>query len=351
LETPDHSELNDSSELFEHYRYIADRGQSLLRVDKFLFQRIENISRTKIQAAAEAGCILVNERPVKSNYKIKPADVVSVVLPHPPHEFEIVPENIPIDIVFEDDDLIVINKPAGMVVHPGHGNYTGTLVNALSYYLSDVTLFSRGDSRPGLVHRIDKNTSGLLVIAKNEYAMSHLAKQFYDRKTQRLYTAIVWGTFKEPEGTIEGNIGRNPKDRLKMHVPLLEEDGKPAVTHFRVIEELGYISVVECKLETGRTHQIRVHMEFIGHPVFNDERYGGDRILKGTTFTKYKQFVENCFKLVPRHALHAKTLGFNHPRTKKELFFESPLPDDMQQLIEKWRRYLAGRENQVGSDS
>jgi 23S rRNA pseudouridine1911/1915/1917 synthase len=348
LENIDPREQSESSELYEHHRFVADKGQSLLRIDKFLSHKIENVSRTKIQAAADAECILVNERPVKSNYKVKPGDVVSVVLPHPLHEFEIIAENIPIDIVFEDDDLIVINKPAGMVVHPGHGNYTGTLVNALSYYLRDVTMFSRGDSRPGLVHRIDKNTSGLLVIAKNEFAMSHLAKQFYDRKTQRLYTAIVWGSFDEPEGTIEGHISRNPKNRLKMHVSDIEDDGKPAITHFRVLEQLGYISVIECKLETGRTHQIRVHMQHIGHPVFNDDHYGGDRILKGTTFTKYRQFVENCFKLLPRQALHAKTLGFKHPQSKENLFFDSALPDDMQQVINKWRRYLSGRE--IGSE-
>ncbi len=344
MENLDPSEQIENNELFEHHRYVVDRGQSLLRIDKFLFHKIENVSRTKIQAAADADCILVNNKAVKASYKVKPGDVVSVVLPHPPHEFEVVPENIPLNIVYEDEDVIVINKPAGMVVHPGHGNYTGTLVNALSYYFQDVTLFNRGDSRPGLVHRIDKNTSGLLVIAKSEYAMSHLAKQFYDRKTQRLYTAIVWGSFDQPEGTIVGNIERNPKNRLKMHVPADEEDGKPAITHFRVIEQLGYISVIECKLETGRTHQIRVHMEHIGHPIFNDERYGGDRILKGTMFNKYKQFVENCFKLMPRQALHAKTLGFKHPRTKKDMFFESELPEDMQQVIEKWHKYLSGRE-------
>jgi len=344
LENTDARDQIESGELYEHHRFTADRGQHLIRIDKFLFYRIENVSRTKIQAAADAGCILVNEKAVKSSYKVKPGDVVSVVLPHPPQEFEIIPENIPINIIYEDDDLVVINKPAGMVVHPGHGNYSGTLVNALTYHFQDVTLFSRGDARPGLVHRIDKNTSGLLVVAKNDYAMSHLAKQFYDRKTRRLYTAIVWGSFDRPEGTVEGNIGRNPKDRLKMHVPASVDDGKPAVTHYKVIEPLGYISVIECKLETGRTHQIRVHMEHIGHPIFNDERYGGNRILKGTTFSKYKQFVENCFKLLPRQALHAKTLGFIHPRSKKELYFDSELPEDMMLVIEKWRKYLAGRE-------
>jgi 23S rRNA pseudouridine1911/1915/1917 synthase len=334
----------ESSELFEHHRFVVDPGQSLLRIDKFLFNKIENVSRTKIQAATDADCILVNNKVVKSSYKVKPGDIVSVVLPHPPHEFEIIPENIPIHIVYEDDDLVVVNKQPGLVVHPGHGNYTGTLVNALAYHFSDVTMFNRGDSRPGLVHRIDKNTSGLLVIAKNEFSMSHLAKQFYDRTTQRLYTALVWGNFSENEGTIEGNIERNPKDRMKMHVPPEEELGKPAITHYRVIEPLGYISIIECRLETGRTHQIRVHMEHIGHPIFNDDRYGGNRILKGTTFTKYKQFVDNCFKILPRQALHAKTLGFKHPRTRKEMYFDSEIPEDMKQVIEKWRRYQSGRE-------
>jgi 23S rRNA pseudouridine1911/1915/1917 synthase len=344
LENTDPKEQNENSELYEHYRFIADKKQSLLRIDKFLFHKIENVSRTKIQAAADAGCILVNERPVKSNYKIKPSDIIAVLLPHPPHEFEIVPEDIPINILYEDNDLVVVNKPAGMVVHPAHGNYSGTLVNALSYHFSDITLFNRGESRPGLVHRIDKNTSGLLVIAKNEFAMSHLAKQFYERKTQRLYTAIVWGSFDEKDGTIEGNISRDPKDRLRMHVTENEEEGKSAVTHYRVLEQFGYISVVECKLETGRTHQIRVHMQHIGHPLFNDDKYGGNRILKGTTFTKYRQFVDNCFKLLPRQALHARTLGFKHPRSKEDMYFESDIPDDMKQVIEKWRRYVLGRD-------
>jgi 23S rRNA pseudouridine1911/1915/1917 synthase len=338
------AELSESSELFEHHRFTVDKGQNILRIDKYLFSKLDSISRTKIQNAAQAGNILVNEKPVKPNYKIKPSDVISIVLPHPPHEFELIPENIPINIIYEDEDLIVVNKEAGMVVHPGHGNYTGTLVNALTYYLQDLPLFQSGEIRPGLVHRIDKDTSGLLVIAKTEYAINHLAKQFYDRTTQRSYIAIVWGSFDNEQGTIEGNIGRNPKDRLKMHVFSNEEEGKPAVTHYKVIEPLGYVSLVECRLETGRTHQIRVHMEYIGHPIFNDERYGGDKILKGTTFTKYKQFVQNCFQLLPRHALHAKTLAFIHPRTKIEMQFDSEIPDDMQKVIEKWRKYIGNRE-------
>lgn len=335
---------DESSELYEHHRFVADKRQSLLRIDKFLFHKIENVSRTKIQAAAQAGNILVNEKAVKPNYKVKARDVISVVLPHPPHEFEIIPEDIPFDIVFEDEDLIVVNKKAGMVVHPGHGNFTGTLVNALSYYLKDAPLFKKGEERPGLVHRIDKNTSGLLVIAKNDFSLSHLANQFYNRTTSRKYLALAWGSFTEKEGTITGNIGRNPRDRVKMAVFPKEDDGKPAVTHYHVIEELGYVTLVECQLETGRTHQIRVHMEYIGHPLFNDERYGGDQILKGTTFTKYKQFVQNCFTLLPRHALHAKTLGFVHPRTKESMNFDTPLPNDMSIVIKKWRRYVGGRE-------
>jgi len=334
----------ESSELFEHHRFVTDKNQGILRIDKYLMQKIAHVSRTKIQAAAQAGCILVNERPVKQSYKIKPDDIISVVLPHPPLEFELIPEDIPINIVYEDDDLIIVNKPAGMVVHPGHGNYTGTLVNALAWHLRGLELFSKGEERPGLVHRIDKDTSGLLVIGKTEYAMSHLAKQFFDRKTSRTYQSLVWGTFKEPEGTIEGNIGRDFRDRLKMKVYPGGEDGKHAKTHYRVLEHFGYVSLIECRLETGRTHQIRVHMEYIGHPVFNDERYGGDRILKGTTFTKYKQFVQNCFTLMPRHALHAKSLGFDHPRTGKRMNFDSELPGDMLGVVEKWRKYVSGRE-------
>ena len=340
----DMTDPEDSGELYEHHRFVADKGQSLLRIDKYLFHKITHVSRTKIQAAAQAGNILVNERAIKPNYKVKPGDIISVVLPQPPHEFELIPEDIPLDIVFEDDDLIVVNKAAGMVVHPGHGNYTGTLVNALSYYLKDAPLFKQGEERPGLVHRIDKDTSGLLVIAKNDFALSHLANQFYKRSTSRKYVALVWGSFEEKEGSIQGNIGRNPRDRIKMSVFPEGEDGKPALTHYRVIEELGYVTLVECQLDTGRTHQIRVHMEYIGHPLFNDERYGGSQILKGTTFTKYKQFVQNCFTILPRQALHAKTLGFIHPRTRKTMNFDTELPEDMKQVVEKWRRYVSGRE-------
>lgn len=339
------SDAGESSELYEHHRFVADKGQGMLRIDKFLSHKIENISRSKIQAAAQAGNILVNESPVKPNYKVKPQDIISIVLPHPPHVFELIPENIPVNIVYEDDDLIVVNKEAGMVVHPGHGNYRGTLVNALAYHLKDTALFGKGEMRPGLVHRIDKNTSGLLVLAKNDFALSHLAKQFFDRTTSRQYVAIVWGSFDEKEGTIEGNIGRDPRDRMKMHVFTDSPEGKFAITHYKVIEELGYISLIECRLETGRTHQIRVHMNHIGHPVFNDDRYGGDSILKGTTFTKYRQFVQNCFQLLPRQALHAKTLGFKHPATGNAMSFDSEIPGDIIRVLERWRTYTSGRHD------
>ncbi len=334
----------ESQELYEHYRFVVDKGQSLLRIDKYLFNKLESISRTKIQSAASAGNILVNDISVKPNYKVKPEDIISIVLPHPPRELEIIPEDIPVNIVYEDDDIIVVDKEAGMVVHPGHGNYTGTLVNALTYHMKDLPLFQKGELRPGLVHRIDKNTSGIMVIAKTEFALNHLAKQFFDRTTERRYVSLVWGSFDETKGTVEGNIGRSLKDRMKMTVFTDETMGKPAVTHYHVMEPLGYVSLIECKLETGRTHQIRVHMEYIGHPVFNDDRYGGNTIVKGTTFTKYKQFVQNCFKIMPRHALHAKSLGFIHPTTKKKLFFDSEIPADMKAVIEKWRTYTAGRQ-------
>jgi 23S rRNA pseudouridine1911/1915/1917 synthase len=343
-ENTGNQELNEEGDLFEHHRIIADKGQSLLRIDKFLFHKLESISRTKIQAAAQAGNIRVNDKPVKPNYKIKPNDIVSIVLPHPPHEFELTPQDIPIDILYEDDELLIVNKEAGMVVHPGHGNWDGTLINALLYHLKDVPLFKSGEIRPGLVHRIDKNTSGILVIAKTEYALNHLAKQFYERTTKRRYQALVWGAFDQEEGTITGNIGRSIRDRVKMQVFPEGEDGKHAVTHYKVIEHLGYVSLIECRLETGRTHQIRVHLEYIGHPIFNDDRYGGDRILKGTTFTKYKQFVINCFKELPRHALHAKSLAFIHPATGKEMHFESELPTDMLRVTNRWRNYVQNRE-------
>jgi 23S rRNA pseudouridine1911/1915/1917 synthase len=330
-------------ELFEHHRIVVDKGQQVMRIDKYLVNRLENTSRSKIQRAAEAGNILVNEQAVKSNYKIKPEEVISIVLPHPPRDTEILPEDIPLDVVFEDEHILVINKNAGLVVHPGVGNYTGTLINALYHYFRDLPLFQTGNMRPGLVHRLDKNTSGILLIAKTELALNRLAKQFYDRTTSRKYLALVWGSLDEEEGRIEGHIGRDLKDRKKMNVFADGSQGKHAVTHYKLIERLGYLSLVECQLETGRTHQIRVHFKHIRHPLFNDETYGGDQILKGTTFTKYKQFVQNCFQALPRHALHAKSLGFTHPDTGEQMFFDSELPEDMTQVIEKWRRYTGGR--------
>ncbi|GMN11931.1 RluA family pseudouridine synthase [Croceitalea sp. MTPC9] len=324
-------------ELFEHHKFVASSGQEPLRVDKFLMNFIENATRNKIQKAAKDGNIWVNDAIVKQNYKVKAGDEVKVLFEHPPHELLLTPENIPLDIVYEDELLLVVNKPAGMVVHPGHGNYSGTLINALVYHFENLP--NNSSERPGLVHRIDKDTSGLLVIAKTEAAMTHLAKQFFDKTSEREYVALVWGNVEDDEGTIEGNLARNPKNRLQMSVFPEGDEGKEAVTHYRVIERLGYVTLVSCKLETGRTHQIRVHMKYIGHTLFNDERYGGDKILKGTTFTKYKQFVENAFKVLPRQALHAKTLGFVHPATGKMMRFNSDLPDDMVNCIEKWRNY------------
>ena len=327
----------ENNELFEHYKFIATEGQEPLRVDKFLMNFIEGATRNKIQQAAKAGNILINEVVAKSNQKVKPNDVVKVVLEYPPKETEILAEDIPLDIVFEDDELMVVNKPAGMVVHPGHGNYTGTLVNGLMHHIENLP--TNSNERPGLVHRIDKDTSGLLVIAKTEHAMTHLSKQFFGRTTERLYYAIVWGYIDEDEGRIEGNIGRSLKNRLQMDVFPDGEFGKPAVTHFKVLERLTYVTLVQCKLETGRTHQIRAHFKHIGHTLFNDERYGGDAILKGTTFTKYKQFVQNCFKTLPRQALHAKTLGFTHPKTGEFMRFNSEVPEDIIACLEKWRTY------------
>jgi 23S rRNA pseudouridine1911/1915/1917 synthase len=333
----------DQQELFEHYRFKADPGQSLLRIDKFIFTRIENTSRTRIQNAANAGNILVNNNPVRPNYRVKPGDIVQIVLPTPPREIELIPENIPVNIVYEDDDLVVVNKEPGMVVHPAYGNYTGTLVNALMWHFSDLPLFQSGELRPGLVHRIDKDTSGILVIAKNDLALNKLSRQFFDRTTDRKYVALVWGTPVPSKGTITGNVGRNIRDRKIMQVFPDGSQGKTAITHYKVLENLGYVSVIECKLETGRTHQIRVHFSYIKHPLFNDDEYGGDKILKGTTFSKYQQFVKNCFKILPRQALHAKSLAFDHPVTGKRLSFDSDLPDDMKQVIEKWRNYTSGR--------
>jgi len=331
---------DSEDEFYEHFRFITDKGQSLLRVDKYLVDRIESASRNRIQLAADAGFIRANDQPVKSNYKVKPGDVITVVMDRPRRELEIIPEDIPLNVVYEDDDVMVIDKPPGLVVHPGHGNYTGTLVNALAWRLKDEHGFDSHDPRLGLVHRIDKDTSGLLVVAKNPEAKTHLGIQFFNKTTQRKYVALVWGIVKDNEGRIEGNLGRDPKDKMKVIVFPDGESGKPAVTHYRVLERLGYVTLVECQLETGRTHQIRVHLKYIGHTLFNDERYGGNEILKGNNHTKYKQFVENCFEVCPRQALHAQTLGFVHPRTGEEMFFESPVPDDMNQLIEKWRNYV-----------
>jgi 23S rRNA pseudouridine1911/1915/1917 synthase len=338
-------ELTDQQELFEHHRFRVDPGQSLLRIDKYIFTRLENISRTRIQNAANAGNILVNNDQVKPNYRVKPDDVIQIVLPNPPREIELIPENIPINIVYEDNDVVVVNKEPGMVVHPAYGNYTGTLVNALMWHFKDMPLFQSGELRPGLVHRIDKNTSGILVIAKNELALNRLSRQFFERTTSRKYIALVWGVPDPPEGIIKGHVGRNIRDRKIMQVFPDGNRGKPAVTHYKVLENLGYISVVECRLETGRTHQIRVHFSFIKHPLFNDDEYGGDHVLKGTTFTRYHQFVKNCFKTLPRQALHAKSLAFDHPVTGDRLSFDSELPYDMRQVIDKWRDYTSGREN------
>jgi 23S rRNA pseudouridine1911/1915/1917 synthase len=331
-------------ELFEHYRFDVPKGQLLLRIDKYLMNMIPNATRNKIQNAATAGDIYVNDIPVKSNYKVKPLDVIRIMLSHPPFENRVDPEDIPLDIVYEDDALLLVNKPPDFVVHPGHGNYTGTLVNALAFHFENLPMNS--SERPGLVHRIDKDTSGLLVIAKTEAAMTHLAKQFEAKTTEREYIALVWGNVIADEGTIEGNIARHLKDRMQMAVFADPEIGKPAVTHYKVLERFGYVTLVSCNLETGRTHQIRVHMKHIGHPLFNDARYGGDLILKGTTFTKYKQFIENCFKALPRQALHAKTLGFMHPTTGEYMRFDTELPQDFQDCIEKWRGYSKTHANE-----
>ena len=327
----------ENDDLYEHHRVIATDGQVPLSVDKFLMNFIENATRNKLQQAAKAGNILVNDVAVKSNHKVKPKDVVRIVLAHPPHENLLVAEDIPLDIVYEDETIMVVNKPAGMVVHPGHGNPSGTLVNGLIYHIENLP--TNSNERPGLVHRIDKDTSGLLVVAKTDFAMANLSKQFFDRKTNRKYLALVWGNMKDDEGTIEGNIGRSFKNRLQMDVFQEGDFGKHAVTHYKVIERFTYVTLVECKLETGRTHQIRAHFKHIGHTLFNDERYGGNDILKGTTFTKYKQFVENCFKILPRQALHAKTLGFRHPITKEMMEFDSKIPKDITDCLEKWKTY------------
>lgn len=334
------SDNDENGQLYEHFRFVADKGQALLRVDKFLVTRLEKSSRNRVQQAAEAGCILVNGKPVKSNYRVKPLDVVSVVMDRPRYEFEIIAENIPLDIVYEDDTVLVVNKPAGLVVHPGHGNYSGTLVNALAWHFRDKPDYDVNDPRLGLVHRIDKDTSGLLVVAKTPDAKTDLGRQFFNKTTKREYVAVVWGQPSPTDGRIEGNIGRSLRDRLQMAVYSPDSElGKHAVTHYHTIEPLGYVSVVKCVLETGRTHQIRVHMKHIGHPLFNDARYGGNEILRGLSTSKYRQFIANCFATCPRQALHARTLGFRHPSTGEEMFFTAPVPDDMTALIERWRRY------------
>ena len=336
--------VDNPAELYEHFRVVVDKGQSQVRVDKYLFERLVNSSRNRIQKAADAGLIMANGKPVKSSYKVKPCDVLTVMMDRPRYDNDIIPEDIPLDIVYEDNDLMVVNKPAGLVVHPGCGNYHGTLVNAIAWHLKDNPKYDPNDPQVGLVHRIDKDTSGLLVVAKTPDAKTHLGLQFYNKTTKRKYNALVWGVVENNEGTIEGNIGRNAKDRMQMAVLSDPAQGKHAVTHYRVLERLGYVTLVECVLETGRTHQIRVHMKHIGHTLFNDERYGGNEILKGTHFSKYKQFVNNCFETCPRQALHAMTLGFVHPRTGEEMFFTSPLPEDMTNLIDKWRNYISNRE-------
>ena len=334
---PQGQEQPEEDELFEHYSFTAAAGQEPLRIDKYLMNLIRNATRNKIQKAARDGNIRVNDEVVKQNYRVKPGDTVRVLFEHPPYEYQILPEDIPLKIVYEDDALLVVDKPPGKVVHPGHGNYSGTLVNALANHFGNLPL--NADNRPGLVHRIDKDTSGLLVIAKTERAMTHLARQFFDKTTEREYVALVWGNVEAAQGTVEGAIGRNPKNRLQMQVFPEGEQGKPAVTHYEVLERFRYVTLVSCRLETGRTHQIRVHMKYLGHPLFNDARYGGDRILKGTSFSKYRQFVENAFKILPRQALHARTLGYTHPVSQERMFFQADIPEDMTACIEKWRQY------------
>ena len=331
---------DEEQDLFEHFNIVVDKGQSLLRIDKFLMHRIENASRNRIQNAIDAGNVLVNKQLIKASYKVKPLDEISIVYAQPPRDTEVYPEDIPIDIVYEDDDLLVVNKPAGMVVHPGYNNYTGTLVNALAFHFEQLPSLPGNDGRPGLVHRIDKDTSGLLLISKNEITMTKLAKQFFDHSITRKYVALAWGDI-ENDGRIEGYIGRSLKNRIIQDVYDDEDKGKWSVTNYKVLERLNYVTLVSCQLETGRTHQIRAHMKHIGHPLFSDAIYGGDKILKGTTFSKYKAFVANCFQLMPRQALHAQTLGFIHPTTKQYMEFEAPMPADFEAVLTKWRNYIA----------
>ena len=335
---PNEEFSDQEQDLFEHYRFVADPGQSPLRIDKFLMGRIENASRNKIQQAATAGSILVNDKAVKQNYKVRPGDVITIVLTEPPRETEIIPEDIPIDIMFEDDHIMVINKRAGMVVHPAFGNFTGTLVNALTYYLRQQS--GNDEAKPYLVHRIDKDTSGIMLVAKTELAQTRLAKEFFDHTIDRKYTALVWGDMEEEEGTITGNLARHKSNRKLMTVYPDGETGKHAVTHWKVLERYGYVTLIECILETGRTHQIRAHLKYIKHPLFNDAAYGGDQILKGTTFTRYRQFIKNCFGILPRQALHARSLGLKHPVSGEKLFFDSDLATDMQEVIAKWEHYV-----------
>jgi 23S rRNA pseudouridine1911/1915/1917 synthase len=342
----DFEDSPEENELFEHQRFVVDKGQTMMRIDKYLVNQMPKVSRNRIQDAADNNSILVNEKPVKSSYKVKPNDVISIMLTYPPSEFTIIPQDIPLDVVYEDEDLMLVNKQPGLVVHPGFGNFDGTLLNAVAWHLKDSPNFDVNDPRLGLVHRIDKDTSGLILIAKNADAKSNLGKQFFDKTTKRHYNALVWGNVKEDEGTIIGDIARDPRDRMLFTVfPKGENpNAKHAVTHYKVLERLGYVTLVECRLETGRTHQIRVHMKHIGHTLFNDERYGGNDVLRGERYAKYKQFVKNCFEICPRQALHAKTLGFTHPSTGEFLFFDSELPEDMSKLIEKWRGYFVNKE-------
>jgi 23S rRNA pseudouridine1911/1915/1917 synthase len=334
--------LNDSEEgedLYEHFKFVADKGQDIVRIDKYLLDRMPNTSRNKIQIAARSGNVVVNGQKVKQNYKVKPRDEVAIVLPYPIREIELIPQNIPLDIVYEDDDVILVNKSSNMVVHPGYGNYSGTLVNALIYHFDQLGIGKSGELRPGLVHRIDKHTTGVLVVAKNDESLSHLAQQFYERSTERKYIALVWGDV-ESDGTVIGNLGRSPKNRKVMTVFPDGSDGKHAVTHYKVLKRFGYVTLVECKLETGRTHQIRVHMKYIGHPLFNDLEYGGDQILKGTTGTSYIKFIQNCFSQITGQALHAKSLGFLHPKSKEWMYFEADLPSGFNTILNKWESYV-----------
>ena len=346
IDTPlNDDELDEGQQLYEHFRFEVDRGQVPVRIDKFMFEKLQHSSRNRIQKAAEAGFVHVNDRPVKSNYKVRPGDIVTLMLDRPHYDTTIEPEEMPLDIVYEDDDLMVVNKPAGLVVHPGCGNFHGTLVNAIAWHMRNIPTYDPNDPQVGLVHRIDKDTSGLLVIAKTPEAKTSLGVQFFNKTTHRSYNALVWGNFVEDSGTIEGNIGRDPKDRLRMAVfPQGSDIGKPAVTHYKVLERFGYVTLVECILGTGRTHQIRAHMKHIGHPLFSDERYGGTEILRGERTGSYRQFVLNGFKTCPRQALHAKTLGFVHPRTKKQMDFTSDIPEDLDNLLEKWRRYTPSQK-------